>query len=91
MQWTGNPRIGHGADKHRDVLVRAAGGGGNNLLRQILQCVQKLEEVVSVSYLDSSAISASWTCFLSASCEGKSWFMMSCSSTVGMYFLFLRN
>lgn len=42
------------------------------------------------AYLDSSAISASWTCFLSANGEGKSRVMMSCSRTVGLYFLFLK-
>ena len=42
------------------------------------------------AYLDSSAISASWTCFLSANCDGKSRVMMSWSRTVGLYFLFLK-
>lgn len=43
------------------------------------------------AYLDSSAISASWICFLSANCEGKRRVMMSFSRTVGLYFLVLKN
>ena len=46
---------------------------------------------VAGAYLDSSAISAAWTCFLSANCEGKRRVMMSWSRAVGLYFLFLKN
>lgn len=42
------------------------------------------------AYFDSSAISASWTCFLSANWGAKSRVMMSWSRTVGLYFLFLK-
>lgn len=83
VQGAGDSRVGHRANKYGDVLSKTAKEEiearrhRRHDNEKINQKCRFCDVFLRGAYLDSSAISASWTCFLSANCEGKSRFMMS--------------